>query len=245
MQPEERENMNKKGTIDLSLQEIVVLIAVGVGIVLVLVPMLAHYLSGDSRGVDKGTKMSISYINEGIDNLVANLSVKECYFDFGIQDDLVFVGFSKQDAPVIDTATDRNWLARTWQWLPGTDNYNTIAKPDVCSGFACLALCDVGGFWDYGNNDAGLDSCINSPRIRPTLFDKVNKIRYMKADKEFDFVLYSNLFKLKAMKLIKKDSSIKDYYDIYITEYTKKESTTASGDAVPACSSIKNQNEIQ
>ena len=213
--------MNKKAQEGLTMTEIVVLVLVALGIAIGLVPIITNYLNPKTKGVDQGTRESISFLREGIEDLIES-DKSECFVDFAAQKDLVFVGFSRNIDVIKDTATDRNWLARTWQWLPGTANYNEVEKPATCSDFACIVLCDVGGYFDWGENDVDMSDCISRPRTRPFIFEKVANVKLIKDNKKHDLVLYSNLFQFQRLKL-KKTKLTSGLYNFDISVLTEQD----------------------
>ncbi|MBW2994749.1 hypothetical protein KY312_00205 [Candidatus Woesearchaeota archaeon] len=226
--------MNKRGTEEVTITEIVVLVIVGVGIVVGLVPVLAKFLGGEARGVDQGTRVSIHNMREGIENLIASKTKQECYIDFGLQEDVVFVGFGRNQAIVTDTIVDRNFIK---DWF----DPNEVQKPQTCLNYACIVLCDVGGYWDYGEDDVAGSDCLERGRTRPIIFENVQNIKYIQDSQVHDLVVYSNILKFDRLKL-KKESIAANQYHIYVSQLTT--TITELGEPIEPCRTIlAEQNE--
>jgi len=221
--------IDKKAAVDITINEIIVLIIVGVGIIFGLIPVLSRYLDPTGgRGLDQGTRTSTFYLKEGIEDLIEAEKTDECFVDLSLQNDLVFVGFGRG----IDVVSDEG--------IRGDYFTSDIDKPPACSDFACLVVCEVDDWW--GNDDADSDDCTESSRARPFVFEKVNDIFYLKEGNEVDFVLYSNEFKFNRLKLKKRDARF-NRHDILISPLTT--TLTGQGKPIPPCRDIINLENLQ
>lgn len=226
----------KKGAIEISMSELVVLVVVAVGIAVGLVPVLAKFLSPEIRGVDQGTRTSMYMLKDGVDVLTSS-NHTECYVDFGLQEDIVFVGFGHNRNTVTDTATERNAVK---EYLFGT---NSVTKPQQCAGYACIVICDVGGWTDWGEDDVDEADCISRPRSRPFVFEKVSDFVWqVQKDSQlmpYDLVVYSNHLKYGRLALKKERDGQK--YKIYVREMESQ--YTEQGETMLSCQTLKQLQE--
>jgi hypothetical protein len=224
--------MNKKGVEELTIEEIVVIIVVAVGVIFGLVPLLAEYLGSEFKGVDQGTRTSLHNFIEGVNNLINSTTHSQCYIDFSLQDNTAFVAFSRNTDRAVDSATERNWLKEQF-------GANSVLKPETCSRYACAALCSVGSTADFNNDDIDVQDCAERGIVRPVIFPDVDKFVYADYEKKtgWDVVLYSNIMKYDRLFLDKRIAGF-GRFNIYISPLTQELATTETGESVLPCRAI-------
>ncbi|MBW3012531.1 hypothetical protein KY311_05060 [Candidatus Woesearchaeota archaeon] len=192
--------MNKRG---ITLSELVVLLAVVVPLI-ILVGLIVSTLFTGSK-LDQGTVISIRGFKEAVKGLEENKKIdgkeaNECYIAYSVQDDEVFAGFNKVQAPIKD------------------EKGNILNKPDICRKYSCIALCNVGNFWDWNNDDADAEDCTGKKRIAYYNFEKVDNFILKKDGKSMNLMLYSNLMTFDYIK-IKKIPKAEGRIDVEVEQY--------------------------
>jgi hypothetical protein len=220
-----KRKMTRKGQLEVTPVELIVLVLVAIGLATVLVPMLAKYLSGETRGLDHGTRLTLDSFNQGVKALVGS-NETECFIDFSLQSNTVFVGFGRTDDYLIESSVDRNFFKDLWH------GPNAVAKPQSCSDKACIALCDVGGYLDWGDDDVNEDDCFNRPRARPFILEKINEINYEVNNYVHDLIIYSNIISFERLKL-EKETASSTHYNIFVEKLEK--TVTQAGDPIKPC----------
>jgi len=214
-------DMDKRGGWDISTIELMYLILAAVVLLAVFAPMLGKMLGGQAAKMDTGTRMSFYGVQESINGLIKNDKVDECYLPFGVMNDQVFAGFSKTAKNLTDAYSGKK---------------NTLNRPDVCREYACILLCKVSNFFDWNNNDAEPNDCIER-RLAFLNFQKsVENLVWINNSKSYDVMIYSNDMKVDFMK-IKKISKEGGKYDFQLS-FTKK------SEGLAPCASLYMQTSI-
>jgi hypothetical protein len=187
--------MDKRGGWDISMTEVMYLILAAVIILAVFAPMLGRMYGGQSAKMDTGTRMSFYGVQEAVNGLIKSKDVEECYLPFGVMNDQVFAGFSKTAKVIYDTYSGKT---------------NQLNRPDVCREYSCILLCKVNNLFDWNNNDAEPNDCIDR-RLAFLNFPKnVENLYWVNNSRSYNVMIYSNDMKVDFMR-IKKISKADEY----------------------------------